>query len=296
MEKFFLLEVKFFHSYFLGNDKGQLGINNFINVWNPTLIDDIQIRNTKIIEIAAGFEHSVLLTFDGKIFGMGSNNEGQIGDGRTRYPNFRKVPTPVYFFMYPYFIGIGAGSFHTIGLTNKSEIYAWGNGNQGQIGSQSFRSYPTPMKSYLTGEIRDKKVTKVYAGGNTTMALTSEGNLIVYGQGNGGQLCNNRSININNPILLKYSENFTHVSLGVTQTFLIDQKKHLYSCGNNSYGQLGIGDELNRYTLTKVKLLPVKYVSSGLFHSLASLDYDCKEVFNCNQRGSCIGKINILNI
>lgn len=266
-----------------------MGINHYIDTYIPTVVNQGNLKGIRIVDIAAGDVHSILLGENGKIYGMGSNINGQVGDGRTNYPqDYRKIPIGMYFFQSPYFIGIAAGSFHSVGLTNKSEIYGSGNGYQGQMGSQSFTEYRTPMKAYLTGNITKKIIIKIYAGGNVTMALTSEGDLIAYGQGIGGQLCNNRLANINNPLIVQTSERIVDVSLGHSHTFLINSNNNLFGCGNNSFGQLGTGDEINRFQMTKINLSPVKYVSSGYGHTVASLMYDCRQMLNCTNRGACI--------
>jgi alpha-tubulin suppressor-like RCC1 family protein len=85
MELFIHLEVIIY--LILGNHKGQLGLNHYQDTFKPTAIYTQPFLAKKIIDISAALEHSVILTFDGKIFTFGSSELGQIGDGQHGWPN-----------------------------------------------------------------------------------------------------------------------------------------------------------------------------------------------------------------
>ena len=76
--------------------------------------------------------------------------------------------------------------------------------------------------------------------------------------------------------LTKVSEYlFSFVSCGDYHTMAIDQEGHLWACGNNDYGQLGLGDQLRRQKLEKVSNQKFVSISCGNRHTLAVDEKNC---------------------
>lgn len=61
------------------NEKGQLGHGDLTQRNMPTLVEGLEGKN--IIAAAAGKNHSVVVTDDGKCWAFGSNQYGQLGTG-----------------------------------------------------------------------------------------------------------------------------------------------------------------------------------------------------------------------
>lgn len=84
-------------------------------------------------QVAAGLQHSILLTEDGEVLTFGSNQSGQLGHG-----DFfdRNAPTrvPVELATTGSVIQIAAGSNHTVLLTSLGEVLTFGNYQFGQLG------------------------------------------------------------------------------------------------------------------------------------------------------------------
>ena len=63
---------------------------------------------------------------------------------------------------------------------------------------------------------------------------------------------------------------FKDVSAGYDHSLALSSDGFVYAWGNNSYGQLGIGEHGNSYCPTQVKEMPsAVLVSAGKYHSLA---------------------------
>lgn len=76
------------HVYSWGlNNWGQLGIGHRENECTPTEIKEF--RNKDIRTICGGAQHSIALTYDGKVYTWGKNEEGQLGIGDT-YSKFSR--------------------------------------------------------------------------------------------------------------------------------------------------------------------------------------------------------------
>lgn len=65
---------------FGSNQFGQLGTGDFKNRYTPTKINIEYITNDQIIQVAAGSNHTVLLSSSGNVFSFGSNQYGQLGN------------------------------------------------------------------------------------------------------------------------------------------------------------------------------------------------------------------------
>lgn len=64
------------------NDNGQLGNGNIVNSNVPVEVDMTGVLNGKtIIDIGAGYSHSIALASDGAVYTWGNNDNGQLGNG-----------------------------------------------------------------------------------------------------------------------------------------------------------------------------------------------------------------------
>lgn len=105
------------------------------------LYKDLPLRvmplKARIVQIATGLNHSVLLSSCGEVFTFGSNQYGQLGHG-----DFIKrfVPTKVLIKCVTkgYITQISAGSNHTVLLTSLGEVLTFGNYQHGQLGKSNF--------------------------------------------------------------------------------------------------------------------------------------------------------------
>ena len=64
--------------------------------------------------------------------GGGQYNKGQCGHGTTENIN---VPTPIAFFRNKVVIDFACGGYHTVAKVENNEIYSWGSGNYGELGT-----------------------------------------------------------------------------------------------------------------------------------------------------------------
>lgn len=89
-----------------------------------------------IVEIACGDFHSVSRSDKGDIFSWGgggaSKNKGQLG-----HSNFKDLENPeqIQFFKGKRVKAIACGDYFTMALTHEDELYSWGEGNYGQLGT-----------------------------------------------------------------------------------------------------------------------------------------------------------------
>ena len=136
--------------------------------------------------VAAGDVHTCAIADDGDVWGWGDNSFGQLGN--SSYPNGDSgVPVRTSGF------GAGrtdtqivAGANHTCVRTNDGSVWCWGEGSFKQLGT-GVGNQPDPVQVSLGTGIT---ASRLFAGGNTTCALTSDTFLTCWGRNNKGQIGN----------------------------------------------------------------------------------------------------------
>jgi alpha-tubulin suppressor-like RCC1 family protein len=81
----------------------------------------------------------------GKIYSIGNNGYGCIGDGTTIDC---KTIKQIQFFKNIFIIDICCGNLHCLAISNKNVVYSWGNNNLGQLGNGNNNNQLTPIKIF----------------------------------------------------------------------------------------------------------------------------------------------------
>lgn len=74
-----------------------------------------------------------------------------------------------------------------MGLSAKGQVYAWGAGSAGRLGTGSDQDQliPTPIEYFMRKNIT---IVDIAVGGGHTLALSSDGRLFAWGFGTNGRL------------------------------------------------------------------------------------------------------------
>ncbi|WZY79692.1 ultraviolet-B receptor UVR8 [Brassica napus] len=108
---------------------GQLGHGDLEDHLVPHKLE--ALGNSVISQISGGWRHTMALTSDGKLYGWGWNKFGQVGVGnnldqcspvQVRFPDDQKV------------VQVSCGWRHTLAVTERNNVFAWGRGTNGQLG------------------------------------------------------------------------------------------------------------------------------------------------------------------
>ncbi|CAI8588682.1 unnamed protein product [Vicia faba] len=179
--------------------------NNMPIIWEPHLVEEL--RNVQVVDIACGLDHSLVLCRDGALLSCGSNVYGQLGRAAKDLGFF-----PVEINLTP--ISIAAGFGHslaicqldesdgsdTVGTTN---IASWGWNQSSQLGRPGPANLPA-----LTHALAGENPVSVSAGRAHTVALTSKGEMWVWGSGKNGRLGLSSSVDEVEPFYLDSLEGF----------------------------------------------------------------------------------------
>jgi alpha-tubulin suppressor-like RCC1 family protein len=183
------------------NSKGQLGDGSKAQTDVP-----VQVKlptGTKVIAVAAGYDDSFALTSTGSVLAWGLNSSGQLGDGNTtdsHVPVQVKLPTGTTV------TRLAAGHGHVLAVTSMGKLRAWGSNASGQLGDGNTASSDVPVKVKLpTGTT----VRNVAAGYYHSVAVTSTGKLLAWGNNSYGQLGNGTTASSHLPVKVKLPKGTT---------------------------------------------------------------------------------------
>ncbi len=234
--------------YLWGNGNwGQLGDGTGKHNNIPIKIMD------NIASVSLGSNHSAAITKDGSLYLWGWNSHGELGNGTTEVSR-----TPIK--IMDNVASVSLGSNHSAAITKDGSLYLWGNNSIGELGNGTGGE---DVKSLIPIKIMDN-VENVSLGNQYSAAITKDGSLYLWGNGNFGQLGDGTTWFRTIP--KKIMDNVVSVSLGYAHSAAITKDGSLYLWGNNNYGQLGDGTIKNSST-------PKKIMDNVVSVSLGGTDY-----------------------
>lgn len=177
------------------NDKGQLGLGDFVMRDLPTLVTSL--AKYKVVKASAGRQFSVVLTDDGDSFAFGCNKHGQLGSGSTRnetesapvkclVSKATHVACGAEFTVW--LSSVPGATILTAGLPQYGQL---GHGNDHQYNAKEssvrmvFEAQPRPK---AIASLTEKTMVKAACGNNHTVAVDSNGNVYTWGYGGYGRL------------------------------------------------------------------------------------------------------------
>jgi alpha-tubulin suppressor-like RCC1 family protein len=115
------------------NEEAQCGLGTTQQmILRPTEIKSL--RGVKIVQAAAGADHTILVDDQGNLFGFGSAKMHQIGTG-----SLNNVAHPVQLKAFPTtqeaFKGVSCGFGHTVAITETGKVFSCGYNPDGQCGT-----------------------------------------------------------------------------------------------------------------------------------------------------------------
>jgi hypothetical protein len=197
---------------------------------------------------------------------MGSNAEGRLGIDDPAV-NFSSSPclVPRLTELFPSKIACGWG--HTAVVTSNGEVFTWGVGEFGALGSGSTSTSWAPSRALLPEGLHAQQVS---CGSRHSAILMKNGNLALAGCGKAGQL-GTRKREQENFFVVVDLKAVVQVACGVFHTAVLNSKGQVLTTGGNSFGQLGLGNKKSTSTFEVVKGLEGVFVSKVAcgYHSAA---------------------------
>ena len=120
----------------------------------------------RVVQMASGYQHMVLLTSKGKVYTYGCGDYGQLGHDSH---HFEAHPREVASLSGNHIVQVAAGASQTAVLNCRGDLFTFGNGEHGQLGHRNDASYCMPRK---VEPPRDwKGAVKVVVGGDFMAVL-----------------------------------------------------------------------------------------------------------------------------
>jgi alpha-tubulin suppressor-like RCC1 family protein len=227
------------------NEYGQLGNQNyeFTNTFK-----DITIPNGKVADkIFSEYYDTIILMTDKTVWGCGGNPYGGLGIGNTETVySLTQMITPVGYTVQSVHVGGG----HTVLLMTDGTVWGSGGNFYGQLGIQNNEDQTTFVQMILpTGYTVDS----IQCGTQHTILLMTDGTVWGCGWNIDGRLGLGDYVDRNEltQIAIPNGKSVQTISTGNT-TFMLMTDGSLYGCGSNEYGQLSLGDNVDRNTLVQI--------------------------------------------
>jgi alpha-tubulin suppressor-like RCC1 family protein len=269
LQRSFTSESK--HSLFLTDDGTLYGwglLDQKHTTPVPIKLPKINNETPKIISLASGMYHAIILTHTQNFIGWGANGSGQLGprdeEGSAAAEILKiSIPEPV--------MQVFASASVSGAITREGSVYLWGT-----------RFGKIPKKLEIP-----EPVTAAVGGLEFQLMLTKSGN--VYGLGDNlyNQISPCPTWFIREPTLVPHLPTtcLTKIYAGCRHGFALTTSGGLLAWGCNSYGNLGVGDAKFRELPEYIFQSGVVDMASGWGHALALMDDGSLRIWGCDFDG-----------
>lgn len=186
----------------------------------------------EIVQMAAGAFHSLAVTTSGKVWAVGRNNFGQLGDGTTVD---KDAPVEVMSGV----ASVAAGYAHSVFRMTDGSVEVAGLNSAGQLGlGASAGEVEATRKNMVLTLATGEVVEEVAAGYDFTYVRTSEKKVYATGQNLAGQLGIGSRRSQNLPVAVSV-EDIVSMAAGESHGVFVTENGKLYGVGANFDGQAG---------------------------------------------------------
>ncbi|XP_063074747.1 probable E3 ubiquitin-protein ligase HERC3 isoform X2 [Engraulis encrasicolus] len=166
---------------------------------------------------------------------------------------------------------VACGGKHSLFLLHDGSVYTCGSNSSGQLGHEKAGSNPE-----LVGALDAQKIAGVSCGSAHSLAVNEHGQVFSWGAGSEGQLgLGMAEETVRVPRLIKKlcEHRITQVMCGNHHCIALSRDGQLFTWGQNSNGQLGLGkgepSTLSPQPLKSLAGIPLSQISAGGDHSFA---------------------------
>lgn len=148
--------------------------------WTPILIPEL--KNIKTL--VSGCNHIIALNHKGKTFVWGASEQNQLARlVLPRHAAGALVPRE-FGLQRKKIVAVGCGNYHSFAVDDKDNTYGWGLNGFAQCGTESDQdsASPTILKPTLIEGLQGNKVTQVSGGAHHSIAVTTDGRVLVWGR------------------------------------------------------------------------------------------------------------------
>jgi alpha-tubulin suppressor-like RCC1 family protein len=188
---------------------------------------DETTNGTKIVDVALGERHTLLVREDGAVFACGWNQYGQLGLNSTS----SSVLSPTQVMLNKPVVDVSAGRGSSYLLSENQTVYVMGTNYYGQLclGDTEDRITPTFMDPFVKDDGLDgsmAEVQSITAGKSSFYMLLSDGQILGCGENTHGQLglSDTNSTSVDVPTLLSLQDTISVFSSPVSHSAYFVQR------------------------------------------------------------------------
>lgn len=210
-----------------------------------------------------------------EVFVWGSNSSHQLAEEKTE-----KIPFPKKSTAFSNVRQVEAGQYCTFVVHNNGEVTACGKGSYGRLGLGDSDDQQTLKRVIFDSRI--KKISSSKGSDGHSLALSEDGQVYSWGDGDYGKLGHGNSTTQRQPKMIGGHGwwNVVSISAGFRHSAAVTADGFLYTWGEGEFGRLGLGDNVSHSVPTLVPdLSGVGSVSCGNSHTLV-LSADGKTVWS----------------
>jgi len=219
------------------DDSGDLGLNNATNRSSPCQIG----TDTDWVSISASNWYWGIcsgIKNDGSLWLWGYNNSGNLGDNTT---NAKSSPVQTVTGGNNWESASHSG-YHSAAIKTDGTLWIWGGNEYGELGNDDTTDVSSPIQTITGGS----NWAQVSCSRDNTAAIKDDGSLWVWGRNGDGQLGTNNTQTVSSPIqTIAGGNDWAQVSFGRRFVGAIKNDGTLWMWGDNSVGQLGVGNTLD---------------------------------------------------
>lgn len=260
------------------NDYGQLGNGGQRDSARLVKVEGL----VDATAIATGHDFGCALRRGGSVVCWGNNFDGQLGDGRgarsgamslraTRVTGLQEA------------VEIGTGEYHACALERGGTVKCWGNGDDGQIGSDTQRAFATPRSISPLSPVAGLAV-----GWSHVCVREAGGQAKCWGRNTEGQLGDGKSGSRIKPVTVATIRDVVELVSGFDHSCARTRDGRVWCWGDNAGGQLGplARGEPKTYEPVEVRDLgAVAQLAAGDEHTCARLESGRVVCWGSNAKG-----------
>ncbi|EQC40572.1 hypothetical protein SDRG_02460 [Saprolegnia diclina VS20] len=140
-------------------------------------------------QVSLGAKHALAVHQSGQLYGWGFGTYGRLGSGSH---DDTTTPKPLVHLRDMRFRSVACGYSHSLALRHDGQVFVWGSGATGKLGLASPTNEPPdcftilPLPLALPSKV--SSVRKIACGPSHSAVISTNGELYVWGSGDGGRL------------------------------------------------------------------------------------------------------------
>ncbi|XP_066430931.1 LOW QUALITY PROTEIN: probable E3 ubiquitin-protein ligase HERC6 [Eleutherodactylus coqui] len=193
-----------------------------------------------IVDVSCGSNYSAAICDGGNIFTWGAGSQGQLGSGQ--FPQQSPTPRKITGMSGIGIIQMSCGHFHTVALSEDSNVFSWGKNDVGQL--ELGKQMPNQASPQHVKSLRGVPLVQVSAGGSRSFALSMLGVVFGWGMNNAGQIGlpnDPLKADVFKPYAVRSLRDkaVIYISCGDEHTAVLNKDGTVYTFGDGTKGQLG---------------------------------------------------------